>query len=645
MAASNTRERPRIVTVAAGLLCITLIGVILAWAKTVLIPIALAIFLTFILSPLVTRLDRWGLGRVPAVLVVVVAVGIFLAGLFGIVGSQLYSLANDLPNYQANIRDKIAALRASGEGGAVEKVRTTIEGAARATESESEEEPTGFDVTGLLPVLNEPVPVRVVPDEEEEAGAALDSFVASLTTFRPAMQVLATAGLALVLVIFMLITREDLRNRLVSLAAEGNLATTTKALDDAGHRMARYLIAQLIVNASFGVVIGIGLFIIGVPYALLWGLCAAIFRYIPYIGPWLAAMLPISVSLITTPDWTQVLMVLGLFVVLELASNNIMEPWLYGQGVGVSVVALIVSATFWAWIWGPVGLILATPLTVCLVVLGRHVPALSILDRLLGDRPSLAPHAAYLQRLLARDNLEAGEIVREYCRREDCTPKAADTVFDEMLIPALLMARQDRARGNLGAEEEDFILEVTRGIVDELADGEEEEKKSETAEDGGEEEPNEPLPPPIRILGCASHQEAEEVTLHMLDALMAQSNVRVDVLSMRILPAEVVRQVERDRPPVVVIAVLPPGGFEQARYLCRLLRKHFPDLGIVVGCWGQTEDLDRTLVRLRRSGAQYVTTTLLGAREHILSLAGSTPSERQDASVPAGRAEPVKASS
>lgn len=186
MAASNTRERPRIVTVAAGLLCITLIGVILAWAKTVLIPIALAIFLTFILSPLVTRLDRWGLGRVPAVLVVVVAVGIFLAGLFGIVGSQLYSLANDLPNYQANIRDKIAALRASGEGGAVEKVRTTIEGAARATESESEEEPTGFDVTGLLPVLNEPVPVRVVPDEEEEAGAALDSFVASLTTFRPA---------------------------------------------------------------------------------------------------------------------------------------------------------------------------------------------------------------------------------------------------------------------------------------------------------------------------------------------------------------------------------------------------------------------------------------------------------------------------
>lgn len=633
MANPPAPDRPRAVSFAATLLGIVLIMGILAWAKAVLIPIALAILLTFVLSPLVTRLDRWGLGRVPAVLIVVVTAGILLSGLLWVVGAQLYSLANDLPNYQENMREKFAAIRDSGKGGTIEKVKSALEGATRAPETPPTVEP---EPPGSPPRQAQEAPLLVRIAEEEGPQKALGTAMASLVALRPGFQALATFGLALVLLIFMLITREDLRNRLVSLTARGNLATTTKALDDAGRRIARYLLAQLIINATFGLLVGVGLLIIGVPYALLWGLCAGVFRYIPYIGPWMAALLPMSVSLITSPAWTQVLLVLGLFLVLELVSNNAMEPWLYGQGVGVSVVALLVSATFWAFIWGPVGLIMATPLTVCLVVLGEHVPALSVLGRLLGDQPALGPDAAYLQRLIARDEREATEIVRQYCEKQLCATNGTDSVYDDVLIPALAQAREDRIRGVMDAEEESFAIEATQNILAEIAAG------KMGPQPAAEETPSplEPLPPPVRVLGCAAHQEAEELTLYMLDEVLKPSNFRVDVVSMRTLPTEVVERVERDQPPVVVIAVLPPGGLNQAQYLCKLLRKRFSGLGIVVGCWGYTGDLDRTIVQLRSAGAQYITTTLLGARDHVISL---TEAAARSPATPSTSPESVRA--
>lgn len=657
-----TRAAPEnAVKFAALLLNVIMVVLVLSWAKVVLIPVALAILLTFILSPVVTRLDHRGLGRVPAVLVVVSLAGLLLGSLAWLVASQLSSLASDLPKYQQNIRGKIMSLSQGTSGGALEKVQETFEEATRQAGEDLEKAvKTGKEQSSQA---QEPVSVRIVPDEGAEK--ALFGAMASLVAISPALADLATAGFTLVLVLFMLIDREDLRNRLVSLTAEGSLATTTKALDDAGQRISRYLIMQLIINGTYGLAVGIGLLIIGVPYALLWGLCAAVFRYIPYIGPWVAALLPLTISLITSPGWTEVLFILALFLVLELLSNNIMEPWLYGHGIGVSVVALLVSAAFWTWIWGPIGLILATPLTVCLTVIGKYVPALAFLDRLLGDRPALQPHAAFLQRLLARDDEEAADIVQQYC-----TDYPPETVYDEVFVPALALTRQDRNRGSMSADEESFILAATKSILAEYspearsaaagddasgslgADADSTgangvngrgattpttEGLSDFAEAGTEEfegatshaDREGGSPPLIKLLGCAAHQEAEELTLDMLDQLTSPRGFRIEVLSTRTLPSDVVELVGREHPLAVIIAVLPPGGLVQARYLCKLIRRRFPEVWIVVGFWHYRGNLDRVLMKLRSAGAHYVTTTLIGAHDHVLSLAGTAGARPQ----------------
>jgi predicted PurR-regulated permease PerM len=651
MARRSSQSREKIVRVAALILIIVLTVAILSWAKAVLIPVALAVLLTFILSPVVTRLDRWGLGRIPAVLIVVAVAGLFLTQIVWLVGSQIHNLATELPSYRENIRDKVDAVRQGSSGGVVDKVRSVI---ADITRPRSPGEPA--EVSNATPAdIREPLPVRIVPDEGP--ATAMDTVLASLLAVSPALGGFATVGIALVLVIFMLIKLEDVRNRVLSFTAHDNLALTTRALDEAGERISRYLLIQLIINGTFGLAVAIGLLWIGVPYAFLWGLCAGLFRYIPYLGPWVAALLPITVSLITSPDWTQFLLVLGMFLVLELLSNNVMEPWLYGQGIGVSAIALLISATFWTWIWGPVGLILSAPLTVCLAVLGKYVPSLAFFDKLLSDRPALTPDIAYLQRVLAQDINEAGKIIQEFCHDHGC-----ESVYDQVLLPALARARKERSRGTMDASDEATVLELTRGVLQRFSQQREMsitdpcyESAARTAEasetpsaprdpcgpvalpncdthamanssiESEHAETREELPSPnegpaaIDIIGCASHQEAEELSLRMLEHLLHPSKLHFRILSTRTLPSEVIEHVDRDRPGVVVIAALPPGGLIQARYLCNTLHKRFPDLPIVVGCWTYRGNLDRVIVKLRSAGAATVTTTLQGAKEHVLS--------------------------
>lgn len=651
--------------VAALLLTITLVVAILYWAKVVLLPVALAVMVTFILSPLVTRLDRWGMNRISAVLTVVALAGALSTTMILLVTWQLYSLANDLPNYRQNIAGKLAVIKQGSQNSTLEKIRSTIAVAAEGTPSEQS---VATDPQAeSLPSQQTPLPVSVVATSSPEAS--FYAMIGSLAAMSPFLEALATAGLSMILLIFMLIRREDLRNRLVSLSTEGSLTTMTRALDDAGRRISRYLLMQLIINGTFGLAIAFGLLIIGVPYAPLWGLCAAVLRYIPYIGPWVAALLPLTVSLITSPGWTQVLLVFALFLVLELVSNNIMEPWLYGQGIGISEVALLVSAAFWTWIWGPVGLVLATPLTVCLAVTGKYVPALAFLDRLLGDRAALRPHTALLQRLMAKDDDEATKIVREY--RADHPPA---TVYDAVLIPALRLARLDRERGVMDAAEEAFVLQATRGILADISPdkinpvltGEQKSLSADATttrhhppsgiggwhllralvsrmqrphdESGRVPSPSievrqteqlstteVPASSVIRVLGCAAHKEVEELTLQMLDHLIAPAGVRIDILSTRTLSSEIVERVEREKPTVVIIAALPPGGLRQAHYLCKLLRKQFPQLGIVVGTWGEQGSLDRTILKFRSAGAHYISTTLMGAKDHVVALSRSAP--------------------
>jgi hypothetical protein len=424
---------------------------------------------------------------------------------------------------------------------------------------------------------------------------------------------LGTAALVVVFVIFMLLEREDMRDRMIRLVSSGQYMVTTRALNDAGKRISRYMLAQAVVNGTYGIAITLGLWLIGwtlgggvsFPSAVLWGLLCALLRFIPYIGPWVAAAFPLAISLAVYPGFTVFAATASLFIVIELISNNVMEPWLYGASTGISTVAILVAAVFWTWLWGPIGLLLSTPLTVCIVVMGKHVPQLKFLDVLLGDQPALPPHVSYYQRLLAGDRREAADVVKE-----QAAAKGAEHVPDEVIIPALLLARRDRQHSGLSAEDGASIYDATTQIVASL---------EESAE------PPQPPSPAALVLGCPAHHKAEELVLQMLGQVMKGDGCRVEAASTRALPAEIEARVEREKPALVFIAVLPPGGLEQARYLCRRLHRRFPDLKIIVGYWARAKHFDRLLVRLRAAGASYVTTSLLQSRSQIRALLGPPP--------------------
>jgi predicted PurR-regulated permease PerM len=567
----------------------------LYWGQTVLVPVAMAFLLTFLLQPVVALFQRARLGRTLSVLLVVLITGIGFAGVGWVVGAQITGLTYDLghnPQYKAHIKQKLAALRGIGKDSTLDSFQGVINDIMEEF------------AQGTAPAAPTDQP-RVVVREGSSPLATV------LAISQPLLEPLGTAAFVAVLVIFMLLQYEDLRNRLIGLVGSGQLTVTTRALDDAGQRVSRYLLMQFMINGSYGLVTALVLFLIGIPYAVLWGFLAAVLRYIPYVGPWIAAFFPITMSLVAFPEWLQLGLVVGMFVLLELWSNMLMEPWLYGQSLGVSEVGLLVVTGFWTWLWGPIGLVLSTPLTVCLVVLGRHVPHLQFFDMLFGKAPALDPPVVYYQRLLARDQEEATELVEDYIKDH-----TLETVYDEILIPALLLAWQDRKQGQLAGEDEAFILQATQDIVAELGatTGEPAEGDYAACEATGA-----PAPSPVLILGCPAHHEAEEVIVQMLRQLMQPAGCQVEVASTRTHASDIAARIRQERPSLIFIAVL-PGGLPQTRYLCRHLHKAFPELHIVVGYWGDKEEFDKILVRLRQAGASSLTTSLLQSRSRISAL-------------------------
>lgn len=395
----------------------------LYFGQDVLIPLAMAVLLSFLLSPVIALLQSWRFGRIPAVLTVVVLAFVLSGALAWVVAGQLYSLANTLPKYQQNLQAKINSVwKPLGKG--LDKSSATVREIDKQL-SNLPNEPTQAASPGVMKV--------------EIVQSRWSALSLLRNAFGPILRPLGTAGIVIVFVIFMLLNREDLRDRLIYLIGPGQLHATTEALDDAASRVSRYLLIQSMINGAQGVAVGIGLFAIGVPNAVLWGLLTAILRFIPYIGPWVAALAPITLALAVFDGWTQPLMTVGLILVLELISNNVIEPWLYGASIGVSPFALLVAAVFWTWLWGTAGLMLSAPLTVCLVVMGKYIPQLEFLSALLGDKPVLEPKARFYQRLLATDQQEAGEVLDEYLK-ENPLVDACDTI----LIPALGLAEQDR---------------------------------------------------------------------------------------------------------------------------------------------------------------------------------------------------------
>ena len=410
-------------------------------AQAFLIPIALAFLLTFLLAPVVAGVERFKLGRVAAVLLVVVLVFSLMGAGIWMVATQLTTVANQLPTYRNNIRQKIIDIRGAGKNGALEKVKKTAQEVQDELGKDTRSKPREV----------------VIKDQDSDIFWPLSSAVA------PLLDYLAAAGLVVVLVVFMLIRRENLRDRLIRLLGYGRLTITTKAIEEAGRRMSRYLLTQALLNTTFGLSVAVALFFIGLPYAILWGFLAAVLRFIPYVGPTVAATLPTILSLAVFNGWFWPLLVVGVILALKLVNNMVLEPLLYGDSAGVSEVGLLVAIAFWTWLWGPVGLILATPLTVCVVVMSKYVPQLEFISVLMSDDRVVETDAVFYQRLLAMDRVEAKAIVENYLKAHP-----VEQIYDELMIPALSYAKRDVLRGTLTDTEEQLVFQTIRELLGEL---------------------------------------------------------------------------------------------------------------------------------------------------------------------------------
>jgi predicted PurR-regulated permease PerM len=564
--------RPLIVAAAALLT----VGA-LYWLQAILLPLALAALLAFVLSPAVGLLRRWGLGRVSSALLVVLLLCAILGGAGWVVAGQVATLLNDLPGYKDAIKAKVTALREAGTGSALDRARAALNDLLRVLQPEGREGPGE----------SRPVPVVVRPEPF------------SLARLPEVAHEVAGVVLVILLVIFMLLERQELRNRFIRVVGFGRVSLTTRALDEAGWRISRYLATQSLINVGFGAAFGLALLLIGVPYAVLWGAALAVARFVPFVGVWAAVVPPLALSLAIFDTWLRPALVLGTFVAMEAGVAGGVEPVLLSQRVGVSKVALLTALAFWTWLWGALGLVLAMPLTVCLVVLARHVPGLEPLAVLLSDEPALPTSVAYYQRLLAGDREEAEELVEERLQE---VPR--ERVWDEVVVPALVEARRDRARGRLSEDELQAVVTATREIVEEA---------------GGRVE--EPVAlPPVTVLGCPARDAADESALGMLRQALNARMVALDILAPGLLTAEVVDRAAERRPALVCIAALPPGGTARVRYLIKRLRARVPDLRILVGRWGPAEDVEGDRRLLVQAGADGVGATLAETRDQLLAL-------------------------
>lgn len=601
--------------------------------REVLIPLALAVMLTFLLSPLVARLERW-IGRIAAVLLVV-------AMLFGLIGGagwlltrQIIDLAAKLPDYQANIDSKLRAIRMPTGGAfgrfthSVDELQKQLPTSAEPSRGSTEPTPATAGRPGRVPPSElQPMPVKII-----ETQSRLPQLLQSAAT--GVLGPLGTAGLVLLLVIFMLFKREDLRGRMVRLIGQGRISATTRAMDDAGKRVARYLSMQFLVNAAFGVSIAIGLYFIGIPNAMLWGAFAALMRFVPYIGAWIAAAVPFLLSFAVSTSWIAPLLVLALFITLELINANVLEPWLYGASTGVSSMALIVAAVFWTWLWGPVGLLLSTPLTVCLAVMGRHVPKLQFLSVLLSEEQALAPHEEIYYRLLRLGLAEGNDLAETYLKANSLT-----ALYDSVFIPTITLAETDAQREQLEGEQRVAIHQHIHDMIGDF--GSLPATKSEIEADKilAENAPSSVAPPTCSVLCLPARAYRDELAGAMLTQLLQQQDFRAENASASLSPSELVDLAVKGEPEAICISVVAPSTQIHARFICGRIRAALPHVRIVIGVWGATENMIETGERLRASGADEVVVSLAEAVVQLAKCSVTITEEPIPAPIPANEDE------
>jgi len=582
----------------------SLAGVVAALylARGVLIPLTLAVLLSFLLAPVCGWLERRKLGRIPSVLVTAVLAFTLLGAGAWAITVQMIDLAPRIPAYQRNIQTKLHSVNDYFRA-ALNKVRTTAEDIGQSVPpSEPADEPQGRE--------EKPQPVRVVlspPSPLQVIGG----------TFGSMFVVMCSSGIVIVLVVFFLIRREDLRDRFIRLIGGGQVTATTQTLEDAITRVSRFLLTQLLINITFGLSIAIGLYFIGLPSAILWGILATALRFIPYIGAWSAAAAPLGLAMAISTGWVTLLLTLGLFVVLELFVANVMEPWIFGKNTGMSSTAILVAAIFWTWLWGPIGLLVATPLTLCLLVIGKHVPQLSFLDTLLGNEPVFDLKTRVYQRLLAGDQEEAAELVLD-----DLEHRPLVEVYDTVLIPALAMVETHWHRGDLNEDRHKFMFQSLKETVEEFGERQQELKLQEDKNDTRKicaysSLVNATDSSRLCILCLPARDAADEIAGMMLAQVLEMTGCLVQAVSVTALVSEMADLVEQRKADVVCISAMPPAAATHARYLCKRLRGRFPEAHLIVGLWNVQGELNKAKERIGCGAATHVVGTLADAQEQI----------------------------
>ncbi|MET4039546.1 putative PurR-regulated permease PerM [Bradyrhizobium sp. RT6a] len=611
----------------------SIIVMVLYYGREIIIPIALAVLLSFVLAPLVRLVQRLRIPRSLAVVSVVVIAFAFIFAMGSLLATQLAQLAGDLPRYQSTISEKIQSFRETTAGrGTLERASSMLKDLSKELDKPKEAANSLGTIAAPKAAQPKPVPVEVLQPDP----GALESLQ---TLISPLLHPLATTGIIVIFVIFILLQREDLRNRLIRLAGSDDLQRTTAALDDAASRLSRLFLIQLLVNGGFGIIIGMGLWLIGVPSAILWGILAAVLRFVPYIGAVIAAAFPLALAVAVDPTWTMLLWTIALFVVVEPVVGHVLEPMVYGHSTGLSPVAVVASATFWTALWGPIGLVLATPLTVCLVVLGRHVERLEFLDVMFGDRPALSPPEIFYQRMLAGDPTEASAKAEEFLKE-----RSLGSYYDEVALRGLQLAQADAERGALAPDRLTKIRDAVQEFANNISEQDErpspkvnpttDVEATSAIEGVAEDAPyeslrvlrKEDLPSEWQgdhpVLCLAGRNPIDEAAAIMLAQLTNAHGLSARVEAAGALSTANIFRLETAGVAIACLVYMDASSPAHMRYSVRRLRRKLPNATIILGCW--MKDIDPAALETLREGAKadLAAATLGGALKLCIEATG-----------------------
>ena len=599
--------------VVVAVLAITVLYV----AKVLFLPLAFAVLFAFLLAPVVSVLERLRLPRSLAAILVILGFAALLGTAGWMLFTQLVAVTNDLPTYRDNIMQKMEAIHSPSD--------SAFSRAQRELERLSEE----LGLANSSAVLHTPAtnkgnkPLGTTPDRPIQVREVARS-TGRLDQLGGIVEPLTTSFLCVVFTFFVLLQREDLRNRIIHLSGDHNLSAMTQAMKDASARVSRYFSLQLLVNLTYGSLVFLVLYLVGLPHAVLFGSMAGLLRFVPYLGAPIAALLPTVLSLAVFHGWRHSAEIVGAFVILEVVTANYAEPRIYGRHTGLSSLAILIAAAFWTLIWGPIGLILSVPLTVCLVVMGSHMPALEFLAVMLGDEPVVPPATCYYQRLLAHDQHEAGEIL------DTCLKDASlENIYDSVLIPALIMSEQDRMNGDLDESSIAFIRGTTRELVDELGLRDTPESTPEPSSVAVGETRK-----PVKVLCVPIRDETDELGAVMLAQLLETAGIEAEAIPVR-RADEILATISGGNPDVVFLSGLPPFGMARAQRLFRIVRGRFPHLRQMIGIWGYTDDVGKAAQKIARGESIHVSTTLANAVAQVHAFARAGAAQPIETSEPA----------